>query len=133
VSKRSRRIVVDGVPYQWSVLHHHHSDRRTSSEEVLSFCGPAQPRRIVFTAVAEPPRIVSDGVWFAHHIATSPGAPLVNLNEPGVVAQLIRMAQSCSTSGRDVDGWELLTNFTVTDEGRLLPITPPGTVAARRR
>jgi len=132
VNKRSRRIVIDGVPYQWTVLHHHHTDRRASCEEVLSFYGPAQPRRIVFAA-AEPPRIVSDGVWFAHHVAMSPGAPLVNLNEPGVVAQLIRMAQTRSTSGRDVDGWELLTNFMVTDEGCLVPITRADTTEARQR
>ena len=97
-SKRVRRLVVDGVPFVWNVVHKHH---------VLPASSPGAGRcREVFSAYLKGIRTGPLRVWFTASESRGAGYPAAgvawvseggrlvttNLNTPGVAAAIIREA-----------------------------------------
>jgi hypothetical protein len=99
-SRRVRTVVVDGVPFVWSVAHKHHVLPASSPGTGTGRC------REVFSAYLKGKRTGPLRVWFTASEGRGAGYPAagvawvsdgarlvdINLNTPGVAAAIVREA-----------------------------------------
>ncbi|MFJ2091567.1 hypothetical protein ACIOEW_20185 [Streptomyces sp. NPDC087901] len=111
--KTSRRLVVDGTTFLWSVGHHHERNDGGLHDcrETLAVYPPDGRGRLEIVFRAGPGRLVPDGLL--HSGAVGTGGAYLNLHEPGTVRALLDEAIAghgwCADDGvlRRVDGWAL--------------------------
>lgn len=113
--KKSRRLVVEGTTFLWSVRHRHERDEGGLHvcRETLALCQRDGRGRLEIIFRAGPGRLVPDGLLHSGAVGTE-GAYL-NLHETGTVRALYDEAVAAhgwdpeDAVPRMIDGWTLFT------------------------